>query len=347
MTQALLNEWAACGRLDKPPRAHCYIDLPRDFGRRFTVFVDTEEEFDWTKPISRDNRATTAMQALPEMHARFKVAGVKPVYLVDHPVATDPESLAVLRPFLEREECTIGTQLHPWVNPPFDEKVSAHNSFTGNLPISLQRAKLEVLTAAIEQGFGQRPTIYRAGRYGVGKHSAALLQEAGYKVDVSVRALFDYSSAGGPDFARVKPVPFWVGDGNLLEVPLSAAFTGGLRAIGPSLYPLAVRVPGLRSALARTGALARIALTPEDMPLPDVIEAVRLLLEDGVQLLSISFHSPSVEPGHTPYVRTKEELAAFHAWWDGLFDFLARQGVLPASIEEVLAAAEASRQGNA
>ena len=28
--------------------------MPEGFGRRFSIFVDTEEEFDWAKPHSRD-----------------------------------------------------------------------------------------------------------------------------------------------------------------------------------------------------------------------------------------------------------------------------------------------------
>lgn len=343
MSKALLNESASCGRLDRPPRERSYIRLPESFGRRFAVFIDTEEEFDWSRPVRRDQRATTAMKAMPQMHERLRAAGVQPIYLVDHPIASDPDSVAILRGFLEAGECTIGTQLHPWVNPPFDEMINQINSFTGNLPVELQRSKLHRLTDLIETAFGNRPTVYRAGRYGVGAHSAALLREAGYKVDVSVRALFDYRDQGGPGFARVKPLPYWVGDGGLLEVPLSAAFTGSWRALGRRLYPFSGRIPGLRGFLARSGLLARIALTPEEMPLPQVLDAIRLLLKDGVQLLSISFHSPSIVPGHTPYVRTDEDLADFHRWWDGLFDYLDGEGVRPASIGEVLAAAECGR----
>jgi hypothetical protein len=277
------------------------------------------------------------------MHARLRAAGAKPVYLIDHPIVSDAASVAMLRAWREDGECTIGTQLHPWVNPPFDEQVTPYNSFTGNLPLALQRAKLAVLTDAIEAAFGERPIVYRAGRYGVGGQSAALLQDAGYKIDVSVRALFDYRGEGGPDFSRVRPQPYWAGDGDLLEVPLSAAFTGQLRRLGGTLYPASARVPRLRGLLARSGLLARVALSPEDMPLADALAAIALLLDDDAQILSISFHSPTVEPGHTPYVRDAADLARFHAWWDGVFDFLAKRGVTPAAIEEVLAAAQATR----
>ncbi len=337
----LPDEAAGSGRLDQVPEPRCYIDLPESFGRRFTIFCDTEEEFDWAKPRSRDNRATTHMRAMPDLHERFRRRGVAPVYLVDHPIATDPESIAMLRGWLEAGECAIGTQLHPWVNPPHDEEVITFNSFAGNLPRALERAKLNELTDAIEAAFGRRPTVYRAGRYGVGPNSAALLEEASYEADVSVRALFDYSDEGGPDFSRVRPFPFRIGDGALVELPLSAAFVGRLRAKGRSLYRAAGRVPRGRGILFRSGLLNRVPLTPEGVPLDEALAAARALIGDGVRWFSLSFHSPSVEPGHTPFVRTAEDLRGFHAWWDGMLDFFAAQGIEPASIEETVAAARA------
>jgi hypothetical protein len=177
----------------------------------------------------------------------------------------------------------------------------------------------------------------------VGEHSAELLEEAGYALDVSVRAMFDYSATGGPDFEAVRPQPYWVGDGRLLEVPLSAAFTGRLWRRGGAIFRHTRGLPRVRAALAKSGMLSRVALTPEDMPLHEVIRAIKNLLAGGTQLLSISFHSPSVQPGHTPYVRDQADMRRFLGWWTGLFNFLSRCRARPASLEEVLAAAEESR----
>jgi hypothetical protein len=332
---------ARVGRLDQPPRESDYIALPESFGRRFTIFCDTEEEFDWGKARSRDNRSTTHMAAMPDLQERFRRRGVKCVHLVDHPIATDPVSVAMLRSWLEQDEISIGTQLHPWVNPPHDEDVNTFNSFVGNLPIGLERAKIENLTETIDAAFGRRPIVYRAGRYGVGPNTAGLLSRAGYEADVSVRALHDYSDEGGPDFSRVKPIPFRVGDGGLVELPLSAAYLGRLRSKGRGVYRSAGRLPRGHGLLSRTGLLNRVPLTPEGVPLAEALAAARALLDDGLCWLSLSFHSPSVEPGHTPFVRTGEDLRIFYAWWDGMFDFFEREGIAPASIEETVAAARA------
>jgi hypothetical protein len=329
------------GRLDRPPAERSYIELPESFGRRFTVFCDTEEEFDWSRPRSRDNRATTHMAAMPDLQERFRRRGVKCVHLVDHPIATDPAAVAMLRGWLERDEISVGTQLHPWVNPPHDEEVNTFNSFVGNLPIELERAKIANLTATIAGAFGRRPVVYRAGRYGVGPNTAGLLAAAGYSADVSVRALHDYGDEGGPDFSRVKPLPFRVGGGGLVELPLSAAYLGRLRARGRAFYRAAARVPRGHGILYRTGLLNRVPLTPEGVPLAEALEAAKALVGDGLRWFSLSFHSPSVEPGHTPFVRDSADLRTFHAWWDGMFDFFEREGIAPASIEETIAAAKA------
>jgi hypothetical protein len=326
------------------PSPSLHVDFPAEFGRRVIVTVDTEEEFDWTQPKRRDATSVQAIRALPTAHAHLRSFGVQPAYLVDYPVATTPASVEVINGFLAAGEASVGAQLHPWVNPPFDEAIDVRNSFPGNLPRRTERAKLGELTEAIRNGFGVQPIVYRAGRYGVGPNTEALLDEFGYRVDASVRPLFAYTDEGGPNFEDAHPAPYWTGpERRILEVPLTTAFLGGLRGLGEPLFRLGARVPTLRALLNRSRLLNRVALTPEGIPLEEALMALRLLLADGTRLISISFHSPSVEPGHTPYVRDAADLRRFYAWFDGVFGFLAREGVEPASLEEVLAAAQGAR----
>ncbi len=313
-----------------------------DFGRRFLTFVDTEEEFDWQAPRSRESTSTYALNALPIAHRRLRDFGIIPAYLADFPVVTSVRGAELLRGWQNSGECTVGAQLHPWVNPPFVEELTASNSFVGNLPPDLERAKLHALTSRIEQTFGRHPIVYRAGRYGVGRNTAALLEEAGYRLDVSVRSLFDYRQDEGPDFSRMPAWPWWAGSRNqLVELPLTTAYVGLLRGSASRIFPLTRHVPLLRAVLARAGLINRVALTPEGMPLSEVLEALRVLLDDGIRLFSISFHSPSVEPGHTPYIRDGSDLRRFYAWWDGVLDFFARENVRPARVEEVVGAFQA------
>lgn len=321
-----------------PPDNDALIQWPQGFGQRFTVFVDTEEEFDWAAPLARTSRATTAVTAIPAAHARFAAAGVPLGFMVDHPIVSDPAAVDILRRVLEDRQSSIGTQLHPWVNPPFDEALTPYNSFPGNLPPVLEAAKLDVLTAAITEAFGKAPRAYRAGRYGIGPDTIGLLARRGYALDSSMRARYDYSAEGGPDFSAIGNHAFRLG--GLVELPLTTVFTGHFRGQGASLFPALGRVPRGRGLMARSGLLARIALTPEQMPLRDALQAVQVAVEQGVAVLSFSFHSPSLVPGHTPYVRDRADLLAFNHWWDGIFALLDRLGVRPIGLDALI---EASR----
>ena len=328
------------------PRDSDYIRLAEDFGQRVLVFVDTEEEFDWSQPKSRDSTSVKTVKSLGRVHALMRGYGIKPAYLVDYPVATTAESVETLKRLAENGGATIGAQLHPWVNPPFIERVDRANSFPGNLPRPVEYAKIKALTDAIAENFGTSPIVYRAGRYGVGPNSEALLDELGYKLDVSVRPYFDYRDEGGPNFRKIRPQLYWTGpERRLLELPLTSTFTGGLRVVGETAFELAARIPRLHGLLSRTSLLGRVALTPEGIPLVEAKRAIELLVDAGTQLFSISFHSPSVEPGHTPYVRDARDLAEFYAWWDGVLTALQAAGVRPASVEDVVAAACATRDG--
>ncbi len=313
------------------------VAWPESFGTRFVVFVDTEEEFDWNRPLARENRSVEAIAALPQAHARFAASGVPLALMVDHPVATDPRAIDTIGPLLTRGTA-VGTQLHPWVNPPFDEELSPANSFAGNLPREMEAAKLDALTDAIAAAFGTRPTSYRAGRYGLGPASFELLASRGYRLDSSMRPGFDYAEEGGPDFSALDNRAFRIG--GIIELPLTTVFTGAARSGGIGLYRAGGAIPKGRGVLARLRLLQRIPLTPEGIPVREAIEAVRVAVGEGLRVLSFAFHSPSLAPGHTPYVRDEAELRAFWSWWDAVLAELDRLGAKPAGLDEVIAAAE-------
>ena len=319
------------------PAGPTAVAWPHGWGPRFAIFVDVEEEFDWAAPFSATARAISAVSALLPFAERFAARGVGVTYMADYPIATDPAGIAVLRAIAALPGAEIGTQLHPWVNPPYEEEPSAHTSYAGNLPPPLEAAKLDALTAAISVATGAGPRAYRAGRYGLGRNTARLLAGRGYRLDTSMRAAFDYRADGGPDFRQVGNAAFRLEHG-IVELPLTTVFTGRWRHAGAPIHHAAGRLPRGRGLLARAGLLSRVPLTPEGVPLAEALEAIRVAVGDGVQVLNLSFHSPSLVPGHTPYVRDPGDLAVFNAWWDAVLTLLERLGVRSASLDELLLA---------
>jgi len=324
-----------------PPPPGRLARFKAGFGCRYIVTVDTEEEFDWAKPLTRDRHGLNHLPRLAKFQEFCEGSGIVPIYLVDWPVATSSLAAKILRPALEGGLAEIGVQLHPWVNPPFDEEVSPANSFAGNLARELEAAKFANLRNMIEDKFGMSPLIYRAGRYGTGPHTAEILTENGIAIDTSVRAKFDYSAGSGPDYSRHPLAPYWLDEERtLLELPLTSVFWGLLRRQGDPIYRALARTPRLRGVLARMGWLERIPLTPEGVSVEEAIRGIDIAVDDGLPLLVFSFHSPSLQVGYTPYVRDEGDLDTLYDWWRRVFAYCELRGVRATSVAGIMDAVE-------
>jgi hypothetical protein len=283
---------------------------------QLAIVVDTEEEFNWREPFSRDNVATSSIPAQRLAHEIYDRFEITPTYVVDYPVAVDPAARALLGGMRAEGRAEIGAHLHPWVSPPHQEEVTPFNSYHCNLDPALERAKIATLTDAVEDGFGARPTVFKAGRYGFGRSTATAIAELGYEVDCSFVPHQSFTSDGGPSFHGTPDRPFWLdAERRVLEVPMTSGFIGAFAGAGgrlPGLFDSRVsqniRLPGL---LARSGLVARSALTPEGVSAQEQVRLIKSLLRRGHSFFTLTYHSPSLVPGNTPYVRSEAELHAF------------------------------------
>jgi len=274
------------------------------------VVVDTEAEFDWTKPFARQLNSVSAIRNVELGQAVFDRYGLRPLYVVDYPIATTPESIAAIDRMAQSGRCEIGAHLHPWTTPPYDEDVSNVNSYPGNLGAETEAAKLHHLMDAIEASFGVRTPFYKAGRYGTGPNTPALLQQAGIKVDWSVMPGTDMSRSGGPDFRALEPRPYWLGDTGILTMPMTRSRIG----LAPWLGAAADRLPPSRlgrAVLARAHLSDLVTLTPEGVTAAEQIRLIQTLLARGTNQFVLHYHSPSLEPGHTSYTQSAADLEMF------------------------------------
>ncbi len=311
------------------------VDLAGLYGQKFVVTVDTEEEFDWHGPFTRQQHGTTHVPAINRFQTMCGRHKVQPVYLVDYPIIMDDLASEMLGSYASDGRAAIGLQLHPWVNPPYLEDVSVRNSFACNLPGSLERDKLTHLHTAAVERLNVRPDIYRAGRYGAGPNTASILSDLGIRIDSSVRAGFDYSHDTGPDFSGSRLDPYWLMPGRLIELPVTTVFAGMFGHFGQTLFSRVFESDMARSLLARSSLIERLALTPEGIPLHKAKLAIDIAVSQKLPILNFSFHSPSLAVGHTPYVRTEQELDQFYSWWEEIFAYLSVKGIEPIGISEV------------
>lgn len=327
------------GSMLEPPPSGSAAGFAPDFGQRVLLTVDTEEEFDWDAPFQREGYGLSHVAQIPRFQTFCETIGAHPVYLIDWPIASNAQAVEIIGDAVRRGTAEVGVQLHPWVNPPFDEEVNARNSFAGNLPRDVEAAKFAMLRDRIEAAFGTAPLIYRAGRYGLGPHTGELLKAAGIRIDTSVRPLFDYSAGGGPDYSHHPTAPYWVdSDHRLLELPVTSAYWGPLRQLGPMIHRVQRHVPTMFSGFSRFGLLERIALTPEGVSAEEAIRGIDIAVENNLPVLVLSFHSPTLAPGHTPYAPDDAAVEALYEWFTAIYAALGRRGVRSTTVSEVIAA---------
>ena len=292
------------------------IEWPIEQTPMLVVIVDTEAEFDWAARGPRRAIGVKSVRCQDRAQQIFARYGVRPTFVLDYPVSSTPEAYEYIRDLHDSDVCEIGAHLQPWDTPPLVEPMTDENSYPGNLPFELEREKLLHLTGTIEKNVGVRPRVYKAGRYGVGPATARILAELGYEIDVSVVPGTDLTCKLGPNFSHCRASPYWFGTNPaLLEIPLSIGYTGLLADTGNVAYTLtmnerlkALHVPGV---LARLGLVERITLTPEGISFEELRRLTVALLRKRHRIFSFTYHSPSLAPGNTPYVRSEGDLRAF------------------------------------
>jgi hypothetical protein len=89
---------------------------------------------------------------------------------------------------------------------------------------------------------------------------------------------------------------------------------GPLRRVDASLGWLLdqklLRAGSARGILSRLRLLNRATLTPEGVDVESQIALIEALYRQGCRAFVLSYHSPSLAPGNTPYVRDQAGVAA-------------------------------------
>lgn len=297
------------------------------------VTIDTEED-DWGDPFSEPSVAN--IERIPEVHSIFERYGIPPTYLIDFPVASAGRAVEILGQIFAEGRCEIGAHLHPWVTPPID---ADRRSVTmlGNLTLQEQDQKIQRLTETIESAFGARPRSFRAGRWGLGTQTPRLLVKHGYQVDSSVTPFVSWKAFDdGPSFENFPHRPYWPdveGDisrplsrGPLLEVPVTIGFNRMPFELCHRVYrwmssPRVAPIH-LHGLAHRTGLLRKIWLSPEISPGREMFELACVVSRKAIDVLNLMFHSPTLQPGLTPFVRTLQDRQRFDGELEHFFELL-------------------------
>ena len=293
-----------------------------------SLIVDAEEDFNWARPVEGTAYSTACMHAIGPLQEILGAYHLPPTYLLTYPVLEDAGAVRLLRRLHERGRCALGVQMHPWVNPPFGTGTDRRLSFPLNLPAAVEEAKIVRLTEKFAAVFGFAPRVFKAGRYGIGAQTVAVLERLGFLIDTSIAPRTDFAAEGGPDFTGFDVRPFWFGARRrMLELPVCREVVGWAGTAAPRLYrPLAGPAPSMpRAVLSWLRLAERITLSPEGNDTAAMRRLVRGQVAAGQRVLTVSFHSSSLAVGHNPYVQSRKELHLFYDRLSALLDGLARR----------------------
>ena len=104
----------ATSNLLDPPAANARAQFA-DGTPRFLLTIDTEEDFDWDKPLTRDSHDTRHVPKLEKFQEFCENEGVVPVYLVVWPIANSRTAKEILRePLLAGRAGSQPPRASPW-----------------------------------------------------------------------------------------------------------------------------------------------------------------------------------------------------------------------------------------
>jgi hypothetical protein len=267
----------------------------------------------------------------------FRKYSAKATYLLSPEVIRDEacrDLFARLKP-----EAELGTHLHGELAEPDAFVPDVTSAFQRDYSETEERKKLESLTRDFENAFGEKPKSFRAGRFGIGRHTIPILESLGYAVESSVAPFTEWSGAGAPglDFRGAPTQPYHPdphdaktrGTSAIWEVPLT------IRPRALSRMPVVgrfVEPAWLRPTHGSGDAL--VSLAREECAEAEARAPGRPIV------LCAMFHNVEVVPGKSPYAKNEREARAILSRLETLLSFCEREGIAMIGLADAAAILE-------
>jgi hypothetical protein len=302
-----------------PPRVFLCVSIDCE--------CDKGPQWKLRRPLSFDGVHTGIAGRLHPLFARH---GAKPTYLLSPELLRDAASVERLSAL---PGCELGAHLHGELAEPDAAIPDRTDAVQRDYPPDVERAKLSSLTQAFRDAFGRAPRSFRAGRFGIGRHTVGFLEDLGYDVDSSVTPHVDWSHVspglsfeGAPEvpYRPAREEPTHPGDSRVLEVPVTIRppRLGALPFVGRRIERRWLRP-------TKSSGSALVALARE------VIERERRRNEGRSVVLNAMLHNVEVVAGASPYAATDSDAQRILGRLGALLDFARRADIAVIGLEDV------------
>lgn len=274
----------------------------------FIITIDTEGDDLWGweegTPIKTEN-----ILYLPRFQDLCNQYDFKPTWLSNWEMVNDDRFVTFAEKHLERNQCEIGMHLHAWNTPPEYELPKAENAglpYLIEYPTDVMQEKVGTMTKLIENKFGKRPVVHRAGRWAMNEDYFEILHDQGYIADCSVTPYINWApnvgrtaNWSGPDYSNEKN-EISVRKG-VVEVPVTT----------------------LRSSDSNKV----LWLRPNRKNLEDMLYVIEQNNKSDCDYLMFMIHSSELMPGGSPTFKTEGGIEILYEHLGIIFEEIAKNYV--------------------
>lgn len=299
--------------------------------KNFLISIDAEGDDFWTwvpgQVITTENaKYVYRFQKLCDKY------GFKPTYLTNYEIACDEEYVKVIKPALEQGRCEVGMHLHAWNCPPLYELEMREDirpgecSYLIEYPTNIMDEKIAFMTSFLEEKFGVKPVVHRAGRWATDERYFHLLEKHGYIADCSVAPGMDMRRAkgftegsSGSDYSKYSHYPYFIEGKELLEVPTTVRTNHSVKK--DSCTSIKRKIRNYYRAIKGRGP---IWLRPNGNNLEELLYLVDLITRGKEDYLMFMLHTSEMMPKGSPVFKTDEQIEKLYEDLEKLFAYISR-----------------------
>ncbi len=295
---------------------------------KLVITIDVEEKGEiWAGDYSDRDPDVSYLGNIDKLQSLFDKYGVRPTYLLSFPVLKNKKIVELFKKIEKDNRCKLGTHIHAWNTPPFEEQICERNTYLCNLDPVLSEKKLKNLAEKFEKEIYHKPSSHKFGRFGMDPEGLRILKKLGYNVDTSVTPFTNHPK--GPDFSDFPVRPYFPSIGKkqkqLLEIPATIRFTRKDEKRWQMLFQfIKKKLPSFHivGIIDILGICRRINLNPENSDFKRMKKISNILIKRKEPVLHMMFHSSNIVVGGTPYVKDKKMHNEFFERLENILDYL-------------------------
>lgn len=197
----------------------------------FIITIDTEGDnlWQWKEGDKITTKNSKYIKRFQDLSNKYNF---KPTWLCNYEMLNDNHLTDFLKDEFQKNNCGIGTHLHPWNTPPLYSIAGNENvaPFVTEYPLEIIEEKIKTINDLFFSKFNFLPLCHRAGRYTTNNEYLGILTKHGYLCDCSYTPYTSWLKtpgrshlSKGSDYSKIRNNQYVIDNdyGKIIELPLT------------------------------------------------------------------------------------------------------------------------------